>query len=99
MKNNATVRLELGVRMIFNILGPQTNPAGAPNQLMGVFHEDLVGIQVRGMERLGAQHGLGGYGKDGMDEGSLGAATVGGELRKGEGRDHGIAPQSFGLER
>ena len=73
MKNIAAVRRELGVRTIFNILGPLTNPAGAPNQLMGVFHEDLVGIQVRVMQRLGAKHVLVVYGKDGMDEVSLGA--------------------------
>src|SRR5260370_40455839 len=98
MKNNATVRLELGVRMIFNILGPLTNPAGAPNQLMGVFHEDLVGIQVRVMQRLGAQHVLVVYGKDGMDEVSLGAATVVGELRNGEVRGYEIHPEDFGLQ-
>ena len=77
MKNIAPVRRELGVRTIFNILGPLTNPAGAPNQLMGVFHADLVGIQVRVMQRLGAKHVLVVYGMDGMDEVSLGAATHG----------------------
>ena len=80
MKNIAPVRRELGVRTIFNILGPLTNPAGAPNQLMGVFHEDLVGIQVRVMQRLGAKHVLVVYGKDGMDEVSLGAATGRGRI-------------------
>ena len=79
MKNIAPVRRELGVRTLFNILGPLTNPAGAPNQLMGVFHEDLVGIQVRVMQRLGAKHVLVVYGMDGMDEVSLGAATQVGE--------------------
>src|SRR5450830_460023 len=64
MKNVAPVRRELGVRTIFNILGPLTNPAGAPHILMGVFHEDLVGIQVRVMQRLGAKHVLVVYGKD-----------------------------------
>jgi anthranilate phosphoribosyltransferase len=68
MKNVAPVRKEMGVRTIFNILGPLTNPAGAPNILMGVFHPDLVGIQVRVMQRLGAQHAIVVYGKDGMDE-------------------------------
>ena len=58
MKHVAPVRKEMGVRTIFNILGPLTNPAGAPNQLMGVFHPDLVGIQVRVMQRLGADHVL-----------------------------------------
>jgi anthranilate phosphoribosyltransferase len=83
MKNIAPVRRELGVRTIFNILGPLTNPAGAPNQLQGVFHADLVGIQVRVMERLGANHVLVVYGMDGMDEVSLGGATLVGELRDG----------------
>ena len=68
MKNVAPVRKELGVRTIFNILGPLTNPAQAPNILMGVFHEDLVGIQVRALERLGAKHALVVYGRDGLDE-------------------------------
>ena len=81
MKNVAPVRKELGVRTIFNILGPLTNPASAPNILMGVFHPDLVGIQVRALQRLGAEHALVVYGKDGMDEVSLGAATMVGELK------------------
>lgn len=98
MKNIAPVRRELGVRTIFNILGPLTNPAGAPNQLMGVFHPDLVGIQVRVMQRLGAQHVLVVYGKDGMDEVSLGAATLVGELRDGEIREYEIHPEDFGLQ-
>jgi anthranilate phosphoribosyltransferase len=98
MKNIAAVRRELGVRTIFNILGPLTNPAGAPNQLMGVFHEDLVGIQVRVMQRLGAKHVLVVYGKDGMDEVSLGAATVVGELRNGKVREYEIHPEDFGLQ-
>src|SRR5690606_13281408 len=83
MKNVAPVRRELGVRTIFNILGPLTNPAGAPNILMGVFHPDLVGIQVRVLQRLGAQRALVVWGKDGMDEISLGAGTLVGELRDG----------------
>ena len=84
MKNVAPVRKELGVRTIFNILGPLTNPAGAPNILMGVFHPDLVGIQVRALQRLGAEHAVVVYGRDGMDEVSLGAATLVGELKNGE---------------
>ena len=72
------------MRTIFNILGPLTNPAGAPNQLIGVFHPDLVGIHVRVLQRLGSQHVLVVYGKDGMDEVSLGAATMVGELKDGE---------------
>ncbi len=98
MKNIAPVRRELGVRTIFNILGPLTNPAGAPNQLQGVFHEDLVGIQVRVMQRLGAKHVLVVYGKDGMDEVSLGAATKVGELRHGEVHEYEIHPEDFGLQ-
>jgi anthranilate phosphoribosyltransferase len=98
MKNVAPVRKELGVRTIFNILGPLTNPAGAPNQLMGVFHADLVGIQVRVMQRLGAKHVLVVYGMDGMDEVSLGAATQVGELRDGEVREYEIHPEDFGMQ-
>jgi anthranilate phosphoribosyltransferase len=98
MKNIAAVRRELGVRTIFNILGPLTNPAGAPNQLMGVFHPDLVGIQVRVMQRLGAKHVLVVYGKDGMDEVSLGAATLVGELKDGQVREYEIHPEDFGMQ-
>ena len=97
MKNVAPVRREMGVRTIFNILGPLTNPASAPNQLMGVFHPDLVGIQVRVMERLGAQHVLVVWGKDGMDEISLGAATLVGELKNGQISEYEIHPEDFGL--
>jgi anthranilate phosphoribosyltransferase len=97
MRNVAAVRRELGVRTIFNILGPLTNPAGAPNQLLGVFHPDLVGIQVRVLEQLGASHVLVVYGKDGMDEVSLGAATMVGELKDGEVREYEIHPEDFGL--
>ncbi len=97
MKNVAPVRKELGVRTIFNILGPLTNPADAPNILMGVFHPDLVGIQVRALQRLGAEHALVVYGKDGMDEVSLGAATVVGELKNGEISEYEIHPEDFGL--
>ncbi|MBN9461597.1 MAG: anthranilate phosphoribosyltransferase [Burkholderiales bacterium] len=97
MKNVAAVRRELGVRTIFNILGPLTNPAGAPSILMGVFHPDLVGIQVRVMERLGARHAVVVWGKDGMDEISLGAATMVGELRDGKVCEYEIHPEDFGL--
>ncbi|MFZ1860180.1 MAG: anthranilate phosphoribosyltransferase, partial [Candidatus Competibacter sp.] len=97
MKNVAPVRREMGVRTIFNILGPLTNPASAPNQLMGVFHPDLVGIQVRVMQRLGARHVLVVWGKDGMDEISLGAATLVGELKNGEILEYEIHPEDFGL--
>jgi anthranilate phosphoribosyltransferase len=97
MKVVAPVRKELGVRTLFNILGPLTNPAGAPNILMGVFHPDLVGIQVRALQQLGARHALVVWGRDGMDEISLGAATLVGELRDGEVREYEIEPEDFGL--
>ena len=97
MKNVGPVRRELGVRTIFNILGPLTNPAGAPNILMGVFHSDLVGIQARVLQRLGATHALIVYGKDGIDEVSLGAATMIGELKNGEVTEYEIHPEDFGL--
>jgi anthranilate phosphoribosyltransferase len=97
MKHAAPVRRELGVRTIFNILGPLTNPAGAPNQLIGVFHPDLVGIHVRVLQRLGSSRALVVYGRDGMDEISLGAATMVGELKDGEIREYEIHPEDFGL--
>jgi anthranilate phosphoribosyltransferase len=97
MKNVAPVRKELGVRTIFNILGPLTNPASAPNILMGVFHPDLVGIQVRALERLGAEHALVVYGRDGLDEVSLGASTLVGELKDGQIREYEIHPEDFGF--
>jgi len=98
MKNVAPVRKEMGVRTIFNILGPLTNPASAPNTLLGVFHPDLVGILVRVMERLGAQHVMVVWGKDGMDEVSLGAATLVGELKDGAIREYEVHPEDFGLQ-
>jgi anthranilate phosphoribosyltransferase len=98
MKNVAPVRREMGVRTIFNILGPLTNPAGAPNTLMGVFHPDLVGIQVRVMQQLGADHVMVVWGKDGMDEISLGAATLVGELRNGQITEYEIHPEDYGLQ-
>ncbi|WP_426690239.1 anthranilate phosphoribosyltransferase [Rhodanobacter ginsengiterrae] len=97
MKVVAPVRKEMGVRTLFNILGPLTNPAGAPNILMGVFHPDLVGIQVRVLQQLGARHALVVWGRDGMDEISLGAATLVGELRDGVVREYEVEPEDFGL--
>ena len=97
MKNVAPVRKEMGVKTFFNILGPLTNPAGAPNIVMGVFHPDLVGIQVRALQRLGAEHALVVYGRDGMDEVSLGAATLVGELKDGQITEYEIHPEDFGL--
>jgi anthranilate phosphoribosyltransferase len=97
MRVVAPVRRELGVRTLFNILGPLTNPAGAPNVLMGVFHPDLVGIQIRVLQRLGARHALVVWGKDGLDEISLGAATLVGELKNGQVHEYEIHPEDFGL--
>ena len=97
MKYLAPIRKELGVKTIFNILGPLTNPAGAGNQLMGVFHSDLVGIQVRVLQRLGSKHVLVIHGKDGMDEASLGAPTLIGELKDGEINEYEIHPEDFGI--
>ncbi|WP_153132553.1 anthranilate phosphoribosyltransferase [Dechloromonas hortensis] len=98
MKHVAPVRREMGVRTIFNILGPLTNPAAAPNTLMGVFHPDLVGIQVRVMQRLGAERVLVVHGRDGLDEISLGAATLIGELKDGQIREYEVHPEDFGLQ-
>ena len=97
MKNVAPVRKELGVRTIFNILGPLTNPASAPNILMGVFHPDLVGIQVRALQRLGAEHAVVVFGRDGMDEVTLGGSTLVSELKGGVLSEYEIHPEDFGL--
>jgi anthranilate phosphoribosyltransferase len=97
MKHAAPVRKELGVRTIFNILGPLTNPAGAPNQLLGVFHPDLVGIQVRVLQRLGSEHVMVVYGMNGMDEISLSGETMVGELKDGEVLEYTVHPSDFGL--
>lgn len=97
MKNVAPIRKELGVRTIFNILGPLTNPAKAANQLMGVFHPDLVGILVRVLQRLGSRHVLIVHGMDGMDEASLGASTLVGELKDDTVTEYQIHPEDFGL--
>ena len=97
MKHAAPVRKELGVRTIFNILGPLTNPASAPNQLLGVFHPDLVGIQVRVLQRLQSDHVMVVYGMNGMDEISLSGETLVGELKDGEVREYVVHPSDFGL--
>ena len=98
MKHAAPVRKDLGVRTIFNILGPLTNPAGAQNQLMGVFHPDLVGIQVRVLQRLGAKHVMVVYGEDGLDEISISGPTLVGELIGGDVREYELHPSKLGLE-
>jgi len=97
MRNVAPVRKELGVRTLFNILGPLTNPAGAPNILMGVFHPDLVGIQARVLQRLGAERALVVHGRDGLDELTLSGATLVAELREGRIEEYEILPGEFGL--
>ncbi|MDR2690132.1 MAG: anthranilate phosphoribosyltransferase [Azoarcus sp.] len=97
MKNIAPVRREMGVRTLFNILGPLINPADAPNTLLGVFHRDLVGILVRVMERLGGKHVVVVHGLDGVDEVSLGAATMVGELKDGKISEYDIHPEEFGI--
>ena len=97
MKNIAPVRREMGVRTIFNILGPLINPADAPNALIGVFHPDLVGILVRVMERLGGKHIMVVHGLDGVDEISLGSATMIGELKDGKVSEYAIHPEDFGI--
>ena len=98
MRHAAPVRKELGVRTFFNILGPLTNPAGAPHQLMGVFHPDLVGTQVRVLQRLGAQQAMVVYGLDGLDEISLAGPTLVGELRQGQIHEYTLHPAELGLD-
>jgi anthranilate phosphoribosyltransferase len=98
MKHAAPVRKDLGVRTIFNILGPLTNPAGAKNQVMGVFHPDLVGIQVRVLQRLGSSHVMVVYGLDGLDEISISGETLVGELVNGQINEYRLHPSEFGME-
>lgn len=97
MKNVAPIRRELGIKTIFNILGPLVNPASAPNILMGVFHSDLVGIQTRALQRLGTENALVVHGCDGLDEVSLGAATLVGQLKNGTITEYEIHPSDFGF--
>jgi len=97
MKVVAPVRREMGVRTIFNILGPLTNPASAPSVLMGVFHPDLVGIQARVLRELGTERAMVVWGRDNMDEISLGAGTLVGELRDAKVREYEIHPEDFGI--
>ena len=97
MKHAAPVRRELGVRTLFNILGPLTNPASAPTQLMGVFHPDLVGIQIRVLQRLGARHAMTVFGLEGLDEISISGKTMVGELKDGRIEEYTLHPERFGL--
>lgn len=98
MKHAAPVRKEMGVRTFFNILGPLTNPAQAPNQLMGVFHADLVGIQVRVLQRLGSRHVMVVHGANGLDEISLVGETMVGELKDGVVKEYVLHPEDFGMD-
>jgi anthranilate phosphoribosyltransferase len=97
MKYAAPVRRELGVRTMFNVLGPLTNPAGADNQVLGVFHTDLVGIMVRVLQRLGSRHVLVVHGADGMDEISINTTTYIAELKDGEINEYTVTPEQFGM--
>jgi anthranilate phosphoribosyltransferase len=98
MKYAAPVRRELGVRTLFNVLGPLTNPAGAENQVMGVFHHDLVGIQARVLQRLGSRHVLVVNGCDGLDEITISGHTNIAELKNGEVQEYTVQPQDYGLQ-
>jgi anthranilate phosphoribosyltransferase len=98
MKYAAPVRKELGMRTILNILGPLTNPAGAPNQVMGVFHGDLVGIQARVLKELGSKHVMVVHGEDGLDEITLSGPTLVAELKRGFITEFTIEPKQFGLD-
>jgi anthranilate phosphoribosyltransferase len=98
MKYAAPVRKELGVKTLFNILGPLTNPAGAKQQVMGVFHPDLVGIQARVLERLGSRRVMIVHGLEGLDEISLAGQTMVGELKDGRTHEYTISPPDFGLQ-
>ncbi len=97
MKHAAPVRRELGVKTIFNILGPLTNPAGARQQVMGVFHADLVGIQARVLQRLGSRRVMIVHGMEGLDEISISGPTMVAELKDSEIREYIIAPPDFGF--
>jgi anthranilate phosphoribosyltransferase len=98
MKHAAPVRRELGVKTLFNILGPLTNPAGAKQHLIGVFHPDLVGIEVRVLQRLGSRRAVVVHGMEGLDEISISGPSMVGELKEGQIREYNITPQDFGLE-
>jgi anthranilate phosphoribosyltransferase len=98
MKHAAPVRRELGVKTIFNILGPLTNPAGAKQQVMGVFHPDLVGIQAHVLQQLGSRRVMIVHGAEGLDEISISGPTLVGELKGGNVSEYTIAPRDFGLK-
>jgi anthranilate phosphoribosyltransferase len=99
MKFAIEPRRDLGVRTIFNILGPLTNPAGVPNQVLGTFSEDLLEPLAQVLQRLGSRHVMVVHSRDGLDEISIGAATEVAELKEGEVRRYSISPEDFGLAR
>ena len=100
MRHAAPVRRDLGVRTLFNILGPLTNPAGAKNQLLGVFHPELVGMLTRVLQRLGSQHVMvvhGSAAQGGLDEITIAGLTQVSELRRREVIEYTITPEDFGM--
>ena len=99
MKHAIGPRREMGVRTIFNVLGPLTNPAGAPNQVLGVFSEDLLEPMARVLQQLGSRHVLVVHARDGLDEISIGEKTEIAELKDGAIRRYSIHPEEFGMRR
>ena len=99
MKHAIGPRREMGVRTIFNVLGPLTNPAGVPNQLIGVFSEELLEPLASVMQKLGSRHVLVVHSRDGMDEISIGDKTEIAELKDGRVRRYSIQPEDFGMKR
>jgi anthranilate phosphoribosyltransferase len=97
MKYAAPVRRELGVRTLFNLLGPMTNPAGARRQVMGVFHRDLTTLLAGALKHLGSKHVMVVHGADGMDEISFSGDTYVAELKNGEISEYIVNPKQFGL--
>jgi len=99
MKHAVGPRREMGVRTLFNLLGPLTNPAGAPNQVMGVFSDHWVELLAAVLQRLGSEHVLVVHAEDGMDEISIGSPTHVAELRDGRIETFTLTPEQFGLGR
>jgi len=99
MKHAIGPRREMGVRTIFNILGPLTNPAGAPNQLLGVFSKELVEPLAKVLANLGSHHVMVVHAEDGMDEISIGAPTFVAELKDGDVKTYTINPEDFDIKR
>lgn len=99
MKHAIGPRKEMGVRTLFNVLGPLTNPAGVPNLMLGVFSAELVEPLAQVLRELGAEHVLVVNARDGLDEISIGAPTDVAELKDGEIRRYSIQPEEFGFQR